>query len=145
MFGRSVRDADLKYFRVMVDLCTSEAVQGKKESDLPGLLLLLQKILPLRPHCLSWAAQNHQYELCVEIERITEALLVAEPAVAASTARAQMLSLAGHIGRQARRAWAEAPEMTARIEAAAVVDEEGEEVRTHAIRELLVMRVWVYF
>ena len=54
---REVRDADLKYFRVMVDLCTAEQVHGSAGIDTEGLILLLQKILPLRPHCLLWAAR----------------------------------------------------------------------------------------
>jgi hypothetical protein len=52
-----VRDADLKYFRVMVDLCTAKEVHGSAGIDSKGLVLLLQKILPLRPHCLLWAAR----------------------------------------------------------------------------------------
>jgi hypothetical protein len=54
---REVRDSDLKYFRVMVDLCTAEEVHGSAGIDSKGLVLLLQKILPLRPHCLLWAAR----------------------------------------------------------------------------------------
>ena len=59
-----MRDSDLKYFRVMVDLCTAKELHGANfegtraaEVDSKGLALLLQKILPLRPHCLLWAAR----------------------------------------------------------------------------------------
>ena len=60
--GRSVRDADLMYFRVMIDLCTSEAVQGSSEPNVPGLLFLLQKILPLRPHCKHTSNPHHNLD-----------------------------------------------------------------------------------
>ena len=59
-----MRDSDLKYFRVMVDLCTAKELHGSDEPgtkasrvDTKGLVLLLQTILPLRPHCLLWAAR----------------------------------------------------------------------------------------
>jgi hypothetical protein len=53
----------------MIDLCTSEAVQGSSTVDTAGLLLLLQKLLPLRPHCLVWAARWVLSQLSVCISR----------------------------------------------------------------------------
>lgn len=49
-----------------------------------------------------------------------------EPGMAASIARSQLLSHAGHIGRQARQAWATGPETVARVAASATIDEQGE-------------------
>eukprot|EP01043_Picozoa_sp_COSAG02_P061277 COSAG02_NODE_8202_length_2663_cov_1.849454_2_plen_237_part_00 len=60
------------------------------------------------------------------LERIAEALTPLDPAMAASLARSQLLSLGGHIGKQARLAWATGPETAARVAASATIDEQGE-------------------
>jgi hypothetical protein len=76
--------------------------------------------------CCCAVHRSHPFDLSVLLERIAEALTPSEPAVCASLARSQLLSLAGHIGRQARYAWATAPDTAARAAACSVVDEQGE-------------------
>eukprot|EP01043_Picozoa_sp_COSAG02_P058224 COSAG02_NODE_7211_length_3117_cov_5.268390_2_plen_660_part_00 len=80
---------------------------------------------PLTPRRPS-ACRSHPFDLSALLERIAEALTPSDPAMAASLARSQLLSLGGHIGRQARLAWATGPETAARVAASATVDEQGE-------------------
>ena len=80
---------------------------------------------PLTPRRPS-VCRSHPFDLSELLERIAEALTPSDPAMVASLARSQLLSLGGHIGRQARLAWATGPETAARVAASATVDEQGE-------------------
>eukprot|EP01048_Picozoa_sp_COSAG05_P005102 COSAG05_NODE_295_length_11962_cov_6.608952_1_plen_169_part_00 len=78
------------HYSTLVDLYLSEG-------DVAGLSSLVDRVLPLMPHCFATSSQYNQL-LGDLLERAVGGLMRERPARAAAIARTQLLSLCGHIG-----------------------------------------------